>query len=144
MDSKPVLIMPVQSFARMTIAETMSRGFGFKNEEWCYLDGSKAGPPCLELMNAPKSTDDALKILRMEEAARSSDEYINQTKKYIKNQTCPPRDLDIKLQRQALMDCGFSSDTRSVYQYQSLVASMTAEQRSEISFLKLNDELFKP
>ena len=130
----------------MTIAETMSRGFGFKDEKWCYLYGSdsKAGPPCFELTNAPKSTDDALKVLRLEEVARHSDEYINRTQKYIKDQACPPRDLDQNLQRQALIDCGFSSDTRSVNQYQSLVASMTAEQRSVISFLKLNDELFKP
>ena len=64
----------------MTIAETMSQGFGIKEGKWSYLGGEEAGPVCIdESLEGPKTEEDAIKVLKIEAELRSGPNYYTET-----------------------------------------------------------------
>ena len=97
------------------------------------------------LENAPRTSEEALEVLRKEAKYRKSPHYLTLTKQYVSNNKCPPHLLINKAaQIAALKSSGYTSKADVIEQYVYVVRRMTLEQRSEIFFLAANDKLFKP
>ena len=81
----------------MSIASSMSRGFGVKQGQWCYLGRDFDGPAQIdEELNAPKNDEQALKVARAEVVIRKSPEYISKMSKQLKQNKAPPLIENVK------------------------------------------------
>ena len=95
--------------------------------------------------DAPCTNAEALQVLRKEAQFRKSPKYIELTKNFIKNYKSPPHLVINRAARaSALKDCGYDSSEGIVKQYIYLVRRLSRQERSEIFFLKANDDLFRP
>ena len=56
----------------------------------------------------------------------------------------PSDDIQYKLQQQALEKEGFGSRHEELVKYREFVRNMSVEDRKEIFFLRVNDQMFKP
>ena len=141
----PWHILPQKVETAMSIASSMSRGFGIKEGQWCYLGEDTDAPAEIDQrLNAPKNDEQALQVARAEVAIRKSAEYIAIMSKQLKQNKPPPLIENVKAQQSALAKLGFSYEQAALDQYRALVAAMDVEKRKEIFFLKVNDTLFKP
>lgn len=95
-------------------------------------------------IKAPTNVQDALKVLRKEVEMRTSQTYLTATKKHIDKNECPPAVYDQEVQERALDFYGYQYDAKGLEKYRSFVKNMSVKDRSEIFFLKANDDLFKP
>ena len=55
------------TYLRMSIAESMSRGYSSKNGEWTYNEkGTELVLEIIQNLNAPTNSEEALKVVRVE------------------------------------------------------------------------------
>ena len=70
---------------------------------------------------------------------RLNPEYIQELKGYIDMQKVPPDSIQFMKQKEALEAEGFGNSFKEVMEYRKIVRNMTAEERKEIFFLRVND-----
>ena len=82
----------------MSIASSMSRGFGIREGQWCYLGKDSDGRLALidPNLNAPKNDEEALQVARAEVVVRKSSEYISKMSKQLKKNRLPPLIENVK------------------------------------------------
>merc|ERR1711904_614925 len=96
-----------------------------------------------EVINFPKTVEDALRVLKREAKMRMEPEYIEKLKVYIQSDQVPPDTIQEDLQYTALKEEGFSSNFLALDAYRKYVRQMSIEDRKDIWFLRVNDEMFK-
>ena len=82
----------------MSIASSMSKGFGIKEGQWCYL--GKDAPPIIDFrLNAPKNEKQALKVAKAEVVIRKSPEYLKIMSNQLKKNKPPPLIENVNAQK---------------------------------------------
>jgi len=81
---------------KMSISESKSMGYSAKDGEWVF-DEEAAQPANVVIdqrLNAPKTEEEAMRVVRLEAQIRVSEDYLQKAQPWVENSMAPPIELD--------------------------------------------------